>query len=133
LFVINTKLIQAFAAGHLDFIVLAYHREALEVLHPYVLTYDSQCAWSSQLMQMLEANLLYRNHVLSFSSLEIHNKNHKEYGNHVNCFSYKEGFSAVVDQHRMETPRHLKHCTIHSYPNGIKKHFDRGTSSLQYS
>ena len=70
--------------AHMDFIMIAYHREALEVLHPYVIDFDPTCIWASQVLQLYEMNLVFRNHVVFTRDFGIFNGQHSLYP--ANCF-----------------------------------------------
>lgn len=83
------------AVGHLDFILIAYHREALETLHPWVFDYDHTCTWASQLTQLYEANLAYRNHILWSKSFSVDNGQHREYPRDCMTRGGTVGFSGV--------------------------------------
>lgn len=109
-----SKLVQALI--HIDFLMMAYHREALEILHPWILDYDNDCIWASQLMQSFETAIVYRNHQLVFDSIKIRNTQHHEYKR--NCWS-ASGFPAVHQSHKHATPESINHCSM---PN--LAHFD---------
>jgi hypothetical protein len=83
------------AVGHLDFIMIAYHREALETLHPWVFDYDQTCTWASQLAQLYEANLAYRNHILWTGAFAVDNGQHREYPRDCLTWGGTTGFSGV--------------------------------------
>lgn len=51
---------------HVDHKIVAYHREALEVLFPMPTHRDRGCWWASQYAQTMEANVYFRGHILYF-------------------------------------------------------------------
>lgn len=89
----------------IDPIFIAYHREALEVLHPFILDFDPQCGWSSQFLQDMEVSLGYRNHALTFKGMYIYNGLHRP---------YKRGcdYQALIDSTRAVLPSTLRHCAV---------------------
>jgi hypothetical protein len=103
------------SVNHIDFVILAYHRESLEVLHPWILDYDENCIWSSQLMQVLEQSMIYRNHIFAFKSLLLGGGNkHREYKR--NCIGPNEGFENVFkDMHKVSSNISSQVC----FPTGI--------------
>lgn len=48
----SSSRVSAIPTVHMDFIVLGYHREAVEVLHPWMLSLDGSCNWTSQIVQV---------------------------------------------------------------------------------
>jgi hypothetical protein len=60
----------------------------------------------------MEASLVYRNHILAFSSLEIANQNHGSYVLNCNSQDTKGGFIQAINLHYGSTPKNLKHCAI---------------------
>ena len=98
------------AVGHLDFIMIAYHREALETLHPWVFDYDHTCTWASQLNQLYEANLAYRNHILWSGAFTMDNGQHREYPRDCMTWGGTTGFSGVW-ANMLESVDHSRyHC-----------------------
>jgi len=61
----------------IEFMMIAYHREALEVLHPWTLEFDHGCIHASQRLQIEEATLLYRQHILTFGDVAVANSKHR--------------------------------------------------------
>lgn len=55
---------EAFAMHGLDSNFHSYHREALEVLHPLILDGEEECIFVPHFVLLLEAMLVYRNHLL---------------------------------------------------------------------
>lgn len=98
------------STSHVDFIMIAYHREVLEVLHPWIFDFDSNCTWASQLMQSLEMAIAYRNHVLYFASLRVQNDVHRGYPKA--CLGPGEGFSQAIHNHYHSIPIALRHCAL---------------------
>ena len=43
---------QVESIAHFDFIVTGYHREAVEVLHPWILDLDDKCIWYFLIIKM---------------------------------------------------------------------------------
>lgn len=103
----------------IDFIFYAYHREALEIFHPWILDFDSQCGWTSQLIGNLESAAVYRNHHLTFKSMKIFNGKHREYSRA--CYGNGEGFQLAIDSHYSALPAALKHCSITSVADLLEK------------
>lgn len=98
----------------IDPIFIAYHREALEVLHPFILDYDLQCGWSSQFLQDMEVSLGFRNHALSFKGMYVYNGLHRPYKRGCN---YQE----LIDSTRSALPSNLLHCAITDEKDAIVK------------
>ena len=94
--------------SHFDFIVIGYHREAVEVLHPWIVDLDDKCIWASELYQTLEASLVYRNHVLAFKGLVIWNGKHR----HRPARACGEVFEVVFRDMNQSTSPALRHCFI---------------------
>jgi hypothetical protein len=98
---------------------IAYHREALETLQPWVLDFDESCTWSSQLMQLYEANLAYRNQMLWFTGLTVANAAHRPYPK--DCVT-SGAFAAVWASINSSLPAFRRHClpatddTLASFP-----------------
>ena len=69
-----------------------------------------------QVMQLFEANLLYRNHILTFNSLDVDNHVHKSYGNRA-CFGEREGLVITASVLRASLGQHIRHCSIHNFRN----------------
>lgn len=93
---------------HFDFIVIGYHREAVEVLHPWIVDLDDKCIWASELYQTLEASLLYRNHILAFKELTIWNGKHR----HRPARACAEVFERIFEDMNQSAPVALRHCFI---------------------
>ena len=107
------------SVGHIDYIYIAYHREALEVLYPFSTEQESVCVWASQLRQLYEASLVYRNHILAFASMRVGNRLHRAYPRH--CFD-ATGFPAVLVSVVQAVPEYMRHClppSFRSFPQGI--------------
>eukprot|EP00595_Chromulina_sp_UTEXLB2642_P001045 CAMPEP_0196764292 /NCGR_PEP_ID=MMETSP1095-20130614/5829_1 /TAXON_ID=96789 ORGANISM="Chromulina nebulosa, Strain UTEXLB2642" /NCGR_SAMPLE_ID=MMETSP1095 /ASSEMBLY_ACC=CAM_ASM_000446 /LENGTH=245 /DNA_ID=CAMNT_0042119503 /DNA_START=608 /DNA_END=1345 /DNA_ORIENTATION=- len=97
-------------SGHSDFIVLAYHRETVEYTHPWILDFDKDCLWASELIQILEGGLLYRNHQIVTKEIKVINSKHRDYPK--DCIGPGLAFDLLIkDQHRA-TPNQLKNCTL---------------------
>ena len=90
-----------------------YHREAVEILHPWILIYDHKCIWASELFQNLEATLVYRNHILSFKELIIWNGKHR----HRPARACGEVLQAVLNDLTLNIPTNLQHCFIKDLPS----------------
>lgn len=90
-----------------DYIMIAYHREVVEMLHPFIQEFDRTCTVSSQLMQSFEISLVYRNHQLTLGSLRLRNELHRGYP--LNC---DEPMENLFEYHRQTTPPALKHCVL---------------------
>jgi hypothetical protein len=98
---------------HVDFLIIAYHREAVETLHPWVFDFDLGCTWASQLYQMYEMSLIYRNHILYTRDFHVTNTKHREYPR--NCFASGGGdtglgFPAVYEDIKRKLSPHRAHC-----------------------
>ena len=98
---------------HVDFLIIAYHREAVELLHPWVFDFDLGCTWASQLYQMYEMSLIYRNHILYTRDFHVKNSKHREYPR--NCFASGGGdpglgFPAVYEDIKRKLSPHRAHC-----------------------
>jgi hypothetical protein len=89
---------------------MAYHREAAEVLMPWVIDWDGDCIWASQLIQTMDNALIYRNHQMMFSSLVVSNKQHRKYAR--NCLGKKKAFDFAIQGFFKSIPDELKHCSI---------------------
>ena len=128
--IVATKSIaNATATSNLDHIVVAYHREAVEILFPYVLEYDSDCSWSSQLMQIFEWSYLYRNHVLFFDSMRVVNSKHRSYP--AVCDGHW-GFPGVMRSIKQDLPTCLRECFVGmSYSSGMVMKFLRDRAYQQ--
>ncbi len=72
------------STAHLDFLYIAYHREVLELIHPWVFDFDSGCTWGSQLLQTYEFDLVARNHVLFSRDFTVANSKHRAYSRECN-------------------------------------------------
>ena len=72
-----------------DMQLISYHRESLEILHSWIINYDASCIWASQVIQVLEQSLLYKNHILSFDELHTINPEHVDYPK--DCFAPNDG------------------------------------------
>ena len=104
------------STSHIDFCFLTYHREVVEILHPWILDFDSTCQWSSQLMQSLEHTLIYRNHILLFGDVAVKNEGHSPYPK-----DSVSMFPKVFAAHREHLPRNLHHCS----PLHLNENFDQ--------
>lgn len=93
---------------HFDFIVIGYHREAVEVLHPWITDLDDKCIWASELYQTMEASLVYRNHMLAFKGLIIWNGKHR----HRPARACGEVLEKVMQDMAANAPGFLRHCSI---------------------
>lgn len=93
------------SVGHIDFIYIAYHREVIEVLYPFMIEHEATCVWASQLAQLYEAALVYRNHIMVFSSMHIGNKLHRPYPR--GC---GKAFPLVLASLKAAVPKHMRHC-----------------------
>ena len=101
------------STAHIDFIVIAYHREVVEILHPWVFDFDHQCTWASQLYQLYEANLLYRNHILFSRDFHVENAKHRNYPRECNAdggFGPNIGFPAVHASVKRNIKPDRAHC-----------------------
>lgn len=94
----------------IDFIFIAYHREALEILHPWVLDFDVDCGWASQLLGTLESSLIYRNHMLTYKNFLVYNGKHREYNK--KCMGADQGFQLAINSHVAALAPSLRHCSI---------------------
>lgn len=100
------------STAHIDFIVIAYHRESLETLHPYVTNFDAECTWASQVMQLYEANLAYRNHVFHTRDFKVRNAEHRGYP--AECFAHggpeDRGYPGVYADIHSRISVSRRHC-----------------------
>jgi hypothetical protein len=100
------------STAHIDFIVIAYHRESLEALHPYVTNFDAECTWASQVMQLYEANLAYRNHVFHTQGFKVRNAEHRGYP--AECFPHggpeDRGYPGVYADIQSRISVSRRHC-----------------------
>ena len=101
------------AVNHFDFIIIAYHRESVEILQPWSLEFDKDCVWASQLLEVVERSLIYRNHMLLFGSLQIRNSRHRNYPK--NCKAIGMAFHQVVAYNYENAPFNLKNCTYRNF------------------
>ena len=101
------------AVNHFDFIVIAYHREAVEILQPWSLDFDKYCVWASQLLEVVERSLIYRNHMLVFGSLQIRNSKHRNYPK--DCMKIGQAFHQLVAYNYESAPSNLKNCAYRNY------------------
>ena len=107
------------SVGHIDYIYIAYHREALEALYPLSTEQEDVCVWASQLRQLYEASLVYRNHILAFASMRVGNRLHRAYPRH--CFE-STGFPAVLVSLIEAVPEYMRHClppSFRNFPQGV--------------
>ena len=93
---------------HFDFIMTGYHREVVEVLHPWILEWDRGCIWASELLQTLEASLLYRNNMLSFKGLNLWNGKHR----HRPAAACGDVLQEVMQYMQRVAPPLVRHCAI---------------------
>ena len=113
----NKKKDYVAAVNHFDFIFIAYHREAVEILQPWSLEFDKDCVWASQVLEVVERSLIYRNHMLVFGSLQVQNSKHRNYPK--NCFGNGMAFHQVVAYNYKNAPSNLKNCAYRNY-NDVK-------------
>jgi hypothetical protein len=90
----------------MDFIFIGYHREALEILHPFILEFETTCYWSGQLIQTLEANLAYRNHIHVYDVMHVVNPGSPE--DYPRSWMGADGFYAAIDFHRKNIPENSR-------------------------
>lgn len=90
-----------------DFMVIAYHRESVEMLHPFILEYDNECTVASQIIQLFEISLLYRSHLLVIGNMTLSNSRHRPYP--LDC---DVPIEQLFEFHKATTPQVLKHCTM---------------------
>lgn len=115
----HTKVIDSL--NLVDYIFVAYHREVVEMLHPFVQEYDRECTIASQVIQSLEISLAYRGHQLLISNLELSNGLHRPYP--LEC---DVAIDKLFQFHKETTPPLLKHCVfdnVHQFYN----QFTRGS------
>lgn len=101
------------SSAHMDFLNMAYHREILELIHPWVLDFDADCIWASQLLQTYEFDLVARNHALFSRDFCVGNSKHREYSK--NCFldgggPPHSGFPAVHADVMERMGKQRAHC-----------------------
>ena len=113
------------AVNHFDFIVIAYHRESVEILQPWSLEFDNDCVWASQLLEVVERSLIYRNHMLLFGSLQIQNSKHRNYPR--NCMAIGMAFHQVVAYNYENAPSNLKNCAYRNYSDVKSQNLVVGT------
>lgn len=101
------------SSAHIDFLYIAYHREILEVIHPWVFDFDVDCTWASQLLQTYEFALVARNHVLVSRDFGVGNSKHRDYTR--NCYvtgggPAHSGFPAVHADIVQKVGKQRAHC-----------------------
>jgi hypothetical protein len=107
---------------HMDLMVWAYHREAVEVFLPLIEDFDENCLWSSNLIANMESSYIYRNHMVSTSIMHIWGAQHRSYKRDADSV-----FPLVLSNFKSVIKPNLSHCVpqsvdIHtsSYHQGMK-------------
>ena len=98
-------------AMHLDVMMIGYHREAAEVLHPWNLDGDHLCGWTSSINQVFETNIAYRNHYLCFRQVVVNNPTHRSYPRSDCHITFPRAMIAI---HQRLHP-HMKHCVMSNF------------------
>ena len=101
------------STAHLDFLYIAYHREVLELIHPWVFDFDSGCTWGSQLLQTYEFDLVARNHVLFSRDFVVANSKHRAYPRECNfdgAGPANVGFPGVHGYVKQKAGKQRAHC-----------------------
>lgn len=97
------------AISWFDHMFIAYHREAVDVLFPWVTELDGLCVWHSQWIQMLEHALFLRNHLLLLPSLRVVDQKHRPYPKSCSFGSVTLKFkAALAPKHHHCIPPHVR-------------------------
>ena len=86
------------------------------MFHPWVLEFDVNCPWCSEIMQTVEMGMMYRNHVLSYRLFLIKNDQHRPY-DHNNCWGRGNQWDKGLHSLNQAVPNEIKHCTL----TGVKE------------
>jgi hypothetical protein len=92
---------------HIDHIIIANHREAVEIMMQWLMDQNKQCNHAPQFAQILVSGMIYRNHILVAPEFKVQNPKHREY--HRSCLG-AGGFQDVITMLRESTSGLLRRC-----------------------